>query len=169
MTLRRIAVKGIELWNRISITFVTSKGLKVDYRFLDDINSQNNNNDIPPYDNNFEKCFVPNCPPGEYKSFSLLAQHGSPWNNSVGWLCLKCNGNTVKSSWGDALCQDCPELTIPNQNKTTCYDPYILVFPNIQDLIVQILIACSVVLIMAISFNVYSRSSSLNEQLSRAF
>ena len=82
--------------------------------------------EIPPHTKTQlrTQCRILQCPPGWHLDFNQRLD--SPFNNSYGWTCQRCKGNTIKPVYGNSHCIQCHSYYIANDLKTKCLDPYVM-------------------------------------------
>lgn len=77
-------------------------------------------------------CRIYKCQPGWERTYGKLLQHHTIWKTSYGWTCKKCAKNYFKKTYGDGPCQKCVGYNVSNDDRTSCYDPYVLNVLNIE-------------------------------------
>ena len=76
-------------------------------------------------------CEVCECLPGFQPSKEIFIKKG--YINVLRWRCQFCPNHHVKSNYGNNSCNTCYGITIPNKDRTNCFDPYKEVFLRFTD------------------------------------
>lgn len=81
------------------------------------------------------------------------------------WHCVSCREGLVKFKNGTHPCTTCPGLTVPNDKKTECYDPYEDEFLNYTDtksiVLLSLIAPCTVFNLLAIIVYAKYRSTPI--------
>jgi len=81
-------------------------------------------------------CRIPLCQSGFEDVYGEIPQR--KWNISIGPYCRKCPLNYFKSIAGSGRCIVCPPLMFSTADGKSCYDPYVLKYNGIDDLLVAV-------------------------------
>ena len=79
-----------------------------------------NMSNTPP----LSKCPQKRCPSGYEIKLDIVPANTTIWEKQRAMVCSKCQRNFVKSTAGFGNCVLCPGITISNNKRTKCIDPY---------------------------------------------
>jgi len=91
-------------------------------------------------------CRKPVCARGWHDFHGLISipEH-KKWDTFFGWSCKKCPGNTFKTQPGSGICKQCPNMTLSENNRHTCYDPFRTLYNSYDRMNVRICLSLSVI------------------------
>ena len=93
--------------------------------------------------NNTNTCQEIKCFPGFEPAYETFYDANADVER-FNWRCVKCRFNTVKSGFNRKYCQKCEVPLSSDSNRSYCFDPYVLVHLNINDIAVIVIIIITI-------------------------